>query len=132
MKTKERKTITVSLDTTAANLAVPTTVSSNSANIFINFIPDEVVVRQVSIYNAIAVVANYETLIVTSDFVDNVPLFTIPLPPDDESLGLALTSKFPIVRPMTGNFTFNYLNSAGSPNAIQVQLVMILEFIRYL
>ena len=131
MKAKERRTITVMLDTTAASLPAPLTVNTDKANIYIPFTPDEVVVRQVSIFNAIAVVANFETLVVTSDIVENYPLFVIPMPAINTTSVIPLTTKFQINRPVSGTFNFFYLNSAGNQSGIRVQLMIVLEFIKY-
>jgi hypothetical protein len=118
MKISNRKTITVVNDSTAA------AVSSFSANIYIPFQPDEVIVRQASVYD---LAGGNHIIIVTSDLVDNYPLFTI----NDEIITIPLSTRFIINRPITGTFTFNFLNVDQTNSNLQIEIAFVLEFIKY-
>lgn len=126
---KERKTVLISINsdtTTVPPAAGP--ISSFSANIFIPFQPDEVIVRQVTIYvPGVVAAGGYQTIIVTSDLIDNLPLFSVLF---GDSV-IQLNNKFPITRFISGSYNFNFLNINNSPNVLQCQLSFILEFVKY-
>lgn len=118
MSKLERKTILVTSGT------VPALATSFNFNIFLNFQPDEVIVRQYSYFGNAT--ANH-VFSITSSLVDNVALFSC----NDSNVTIALNTHFPITQPVRGTFTFNCLDIDNLNVGLPLQLSFMLEFVKY-
>lgn len=93
----------------------------------INFLPDEMVVRQISYYDNSGGATN-NVLMVTSDLTDFQPMFTII---DSTTFSTVLENRFPIYQQVRGIHTFNFLSIDRINFTSQCQIAFLLEFIRY-
>jgi len=119
MRKKERQVVVIS------NTDI--TINQFNFNIFLNFQPDEVIIRQYTYSNGAANTGAPFKII--SSLVDNRPLFTL----SDLDLTVKLDTIFPLYQPIQGNFSFNYINLlTNQSHDFPAQLSFTLEFIKYL
>lgn len=119
-----RKTVLINLSFAASS-------SQNFSIYTVQFIPDEMIIRGVSIYDNISASPAF---ILQSSLVNFDNLFSMPTVGSDGfviSTFFPLNAKFTIKKPVTGNYLFNALNLDGTVGSLNGTYVIQAEFVKY-
>jgi hypothetical protein len=115
-----RKTVIVSIDSSSGSY-INNTISRAISDVA--FIPDEVVVRTISVSNGHN---TNEVFIITSSLISNNVLGCCSVH-DGETSNTNPQSVFPLGTPINGNYSFTLLNTVN----LNLVINIVLEFIQY-
>jgi len=125
MNVLNRKTVIITINTSSPTY-INNTISQRIDNI--NFIPDEVILRTISVAN---LDNDNEVFIISSNLVNNNVMGVCCVHSSETTVSNP-QSVFPLGRQINGNYTFTLLDSSGNITNLNNMIVSLcLEFVEY-